>query len=159
MNIGRLATKDTEPLYYPCTPLGCIEILKRNSIQISGKHAVIVGRSNLAGMTLALMLQKLNATVTLCHSFTQDLENICRQADILAIAIGKPYFITPDMVRPGVVILDIGINSLNDGIVGDAHPTTYEKSSYFTPVPGGIGPMTVASLMKNVVKAWKFSLE
>jgi methylenetetrahydrofolate dehydrogenase (NADP+) / methenyltetrahydrofolate cyclohydrolase len=157
-NMGKLALRGCEPLYYPCTPAGCAEILNRYSIDVHGKHAVILGRSNLAGTPLSLMLQKLNATVTLCHKSSENIKNIIKSADILAVAIGKPYYITEDMVKPGVVILDIGINNLDGKIVGDVHPNAHNLSSFFTPVPGGIGPMTVSMLMKNLVKAWKLTL-
>ena len=159
LNIGKLSLKKCEPLYYPCTPAGCIEILLRNQITITGKHVVIIGRSNLVGIPLSAMFQKHDATVTLCHSLTNNIIDFCRQADILAVAIGQPHFINESMVKKGAVILDIGINSVNGRIVGDVHPAAYEAAGFYTPVPGGVGPMTVAMLMKNVVKAWKNSLE
>ena len=156
-NLSSLSSKLSNPLYFPCTPKGCIEILKRNNIEIEGKHAVVVGRSSLAGMSLALMLQKENATVTICHSKTVNLKNFTSQADILAVAVGKPGLITPDMVKEDVVILDIGISRAESGIVGDVDPAVSSKSSFFTPVPGGVGPLTVAMLMTNLVESWKRS--
>ncbi|OMJ92484.1 hypothetical protein SteCoe_4719 [Stentor coeruleus] len=158
MNIGKVALRGLEPLYYPCTPLGCIEILKRNNIQIQGKHAVVIGRSNLAGTPLALLLQKQNATVTICHKYTNDVSLFTKQADILAVAVGKPEFIKRNMVKPGAIVVDIGINEYNGKLVGDVHSDVAEVSSFFTPVPGGVGPMTVAMLMTNLVKSWNFSL-
>ena len=158
MNMGRMMLKGCDPVFFPCTPLGCIDLLIRNNIIIEGKHAVIVGRGNLAGTPLVMMLQKYNATVTLCHKHTQNLAEMCRSADILLVAIGNPHYITADMVRPGVVIIDIGINGVDGKIVGDVHPGANEKAMHYSPVPGGVGPMTVASLMNNIVKAWKLSL-
>lgn len=158
MNIGKLSLKGYEPLYYPCTALGCLEILKRNNVDIIGKHAVIIGRSNLVGMPVGMLLQKHNATVTMCHSFTENVEFFTRQADILVLAVGCPGFIRRDMVKFGAVVLDIGINMVDGEIVGDVEKEVAEVSGFLTPVPGGVGPMTVAMLMKNVVKAWKLSL-
>lgn len=158
MNISKLAIRGQIPEYFPCTPMGCIEILGRNGISIQGKHAVVLGRSTLAGMSLALMLQKHNATVTICHSMTENLFFHTQQADILVVAIGKPGFITSEMVKPGVIIIDIGITKVDGQLKGDVQDEVKEKSSFFTPVPGGVGPMTVAMLMKNLVKAWQRSL-
>jgi methylenetetrahydrofolate dehydrogenase (NADP+)/methenyltetrahydrofolate cyclohydrolase len=157
-NLASLSQKLSIPLFYPCTPKGCIEILKRNNIQIEGKHAVVIGRSSLAGMSLALMLQKENATVTICHSKTANLEKFTEQADILAVAVGKPGLISEEMVKEGVVVLDIGISKTQTEILGDVQPSVAQKAGFFTPVPGGVGPMTVAMLMTNLVEAWKRSL-
>jgi methylenetetrahydrofolate dehydrogenase (NADP+)/methenyltetrahydrofolate cyclohydrolase len=156
-NLSCLSQK-VNPLFYPCTPKGCLEILKRNHIEIEGKHAVVLGRSSLAGMSLALMLQKENATVTICHSKTTDLRRFTSQADILAVAVGKPGLISEDMVKEGAVVLDVGISKTETGILGDVQPEVANKASFFTPVPGGVGPLTVAMLMTNLVEAWKRSL-
>lgn len=158
LNVAKLAIRGQLPDFYPCTPMGCIEILMRNGIEIQGKHAVVLGRSTLAGMPVALMLQKHNATVTICHSHTENLNFYTQQADILVVAIGKPGYISPEMVKPGVVIIDIGITRVENQLKGDVQEEVSQKSSLFTPVPGGVGPMTVAMLMKNLVKAWKTSL-
>lgn len=159
INMGRMVLKGCDPVFFPCTPMGCIELLLRNNVIIQGKNAVIVGRGNLAGMPLVMMLQKYDATVTLCHKHTADLQAVCKMADILIVAIGQPHFVTEDFVKPGAVLIDIGINKYEDSIVGDIHPNAYDKASLYSPVPGGVGPMTVASLMKNIVKAWKISLD
>ena len=162
----------------PCTPAGVIEILKRSSIPISGQQAVVVGRSDLVGKPAAMLLLHQNATVTICHSKTRDLGAITRQADILVAAIGRAGFITPEMVKPGATIIDVGINRIADPaefarffagdaireaafakkgstIVGDVHPKAYELASAYTPVPGGVGLLTVAMLMANTVRAAK----
>lgn len=156
-NFGFLFRKNSEPSFYPCTALGVIELLKHYNIQIEGKHAVIVGRSSLSGLPLSGMLQKLDATVTLCHSQTQNLSNFTRSADILIIAVGKAHFITADMVKPDSVVIDVGINRNSDKkVVGDVDfELVSQKVRFITPVPGGVGPMTIAMLMSNLVKSWK----
>lgn len=141
----------------PCTPAGCVELLRREGIEIAGKHAVIVGRSEIVGKPLAFMLLAENATVTICHSRTKNLAEECRRADILVAALGRPRFITADMVKPGAVVIDVGVNRLEGKkICGDVD---FEKckdiASYITPVPGGVGPMTVATLLENCVKAFE----
>lgn len=139
-----------------CTPSGIMELLDRYGVEIEGKHVVIVGRSNLVGKPMALMMLNKNATVTMCHSRTNDLEKHTKMADILVVAVGKPNFITGDMVSEGTVVVDVGINRTSNGLCGDVdYSTVYEKASYITPVPGGVGPMTVATLAKNVYKALK----
>jgi methylenetetrahydrofolate dehydrogenase (NADP+)/methenyltetrahydrofolate cyclohydrolase len=166
------------PSLAPCTPAGVIEILKRSGIAISGKHAVVVGRSDLVGKPAAMLLLHENATVTICHSKTADLGAITRQADILVAAIGRPGFITPEMVKPGAIIIDVGINRINTReefdrffagnakreatfaksgttLVGDVHPKAFEQASAYTPVPGGVGLLTTAMLMANTVRAAK----
>ena len=176
VNVGRLQAG--RPALAPCTPAGVIEMLKRRNIAIAGKHAVVVGRSDIVGKPAAMLLLHEHATVTICHSKTQDLGSITRQADILVAAIGRPGFITPDMVKPGAVLVDVGINRLNTQeefdrffkgnakreaafakrgsvIVGDIHPAAFEISSAYTPVPGGVGLLTVAMLMANTVRAAK----
>ena len=152
---GKLWTGTPETL--PCTPYGCIELLKHYNIEISGKHAVVIGRSNLVGRPLAELLLRENATVTICHSKTANIADITKQADILCTAIGQPKFVTADMVKDGAVVIDVGINRGLDGkLCGDVDfENVSGKCSYITPVPGGVGPMTVTMLMKNTVEAYK----
>jgi methylenetetrahydrofolate dehydrogenase (NADP+)/methenyltetrahydrofolate cyclohydrolase len=142
------------PVIAPCTPAGIVELLYQYEIPIAGKHCVIVGRSNIVGKPLAMLMLKEDATVTVCHSKTEHLSSFTRQADILVSAVGKPYFITADMVKPGAVVIDVGINRDEDGkLVGDVDFAAVErKASYITPVPGGVGPMTVAMLMDNLLQ-------
>lgn len=139
----------------PCTPAGCLELLKRENVEIAGKKAVIVGRSDIVGKPLAFMLLAENATVTICHSRTKNLAEECRGADILVAALGRPKFIMADMVKDGVIVIDVGINRLEGKkVCGDVdYENVFEKASYITPVPGGVGPMTVAILMENCIKA------
>ncbi|WAM32556.1 bifunctional methylenetetrahydrofolate dehydrogenase/methenyltetrahydrofolate cyclohydrolase FolD [Caldicellulosiruptor naganoensis] len=157
MNVGMLTTGiDFEYSIKPCTPFGVIELLKRENIEIRGKHAVVIGRSNIVGKPLALLLLRENATVTICHSHTKNLKEICKTADILVAAVGKPKFVTADMVKEGAVVIDVGINrdETSKKIVGDVDfEVVKEVASYITPVPGGVGPMTVAMLMKNTLFA------
>ena len=152
---GKLWTGTPETL--PCTPYGCIELLKHYGITIAGKHAVVLGRSNLVGRPLAELLLRENATVTICHSKTTDLPSITKMADILCVAIGKSKFVSAGMVKDGVVIIDVGINRDDNGkLCGDVDfESVRDKCSYITPVPGGVGPMTVTMLMKNTVEAFK----
>ncbi len=152
-NIGKLA--NALPTLHPCTPCGIMEILKAAKISLSGKHAVVVGASYIVGRPLALELLNTNATVTICHKFTQKLHKITRTADLLISATGVPGLITADYVQPGAVIIDVGITRLNTGqIVGDVvFDEVKELASWITPVPGGVGPMTVAMLMKNTLVA------
>ena len=175
-NAGRLQAG--RPALAPCTPAGVIEILKRSEIPISGQHAVVLGRSDIVGKPVAMLLLQQNATVTICHSKTRDLGAITRQADILVAAIGRPGFVTPEMVKPGATIIDVGINRITTReefdrffagnakreaafakrgttIVGDVHPKAFELASAYTPVPGGVGPLTIAMLMSNTVRAAK----
>jgi methylenetetrahydrofolate dehydrogenase (NADP+)/methenyltetrahydrofolate cyclohydrolase len=174
VNAGRLQAG--RPALAPCTPAGVIEILKRSGIPIPGQHAVIVGRSDIVGKPAAMLLLHQNATVTICHSKTRDLPAITRQADILVAAIGRPGFITPEMVKPGATLIDVGINRITtqeefdrffagnakreaafakrgSTLVGDVHPKAFELASAYTPVPGGVGPLTIAMLMANTVRA------
>ncbi len=146
-----------EPLFVPCTPKGILRMLDTYEIGIEGKNAVIVGRSIIVGKPLSLLLLKRNATVTICHSKTESLEEITRRADILCVAVGKPNFITEDMVKDGAVVIDIGINvSAYGKIIGDVDfERVKEKVSFITPVPGGVGPMTIAMLMENTIFATK----
>ena len=152
-NIGRLALKEEGTV--ACTPLGVMEVLSRSNIPVAGKRAVVVGRSNIVGRPMALLLLNADATVTVCHSKTKDLSEECRRADILVAAIGKPKFITADMVKEGAVVIDVGMNRDENGkLCGDVDfESVKEKASYITPVPGGVGPMTIAMLLKNTCDA------
>jgi methylenetetrahydrofolate dehydrogenase (NADP+)/methenyltetrahydrofolate cyclohydrolase len=163
VNVGKLVIGlDT---YLPCTPAGIQELLKRSDINPSGKHVVVVGRSNIVGKPIAnILLQKrdwANATVTVCHTGTRDIAYFTRQADILIVAMGKPEFIGGDMIKPGAVVIDVGVNRIDDPnaekgyrIVGDVHfESAFEVAGAITPVPGGVGPMTIAMLMKNTLQA------
>ncbi len=157
-NMGRLALG--LPGFAPCTPAGVIELLRRFDLPTQGKTAVVVGRSNIVGRPLSIMLSQPgrfgDATVTLCHSRTHDLAGVCRGADFLFSAIGRPKFITCDMIKPGAVVVDVGINRTEDGLVGDCDfEVLCASASAMTPVPGGIGPMTIAMLLKNTVQAFK----
>jgi 5,10-methylene-tetrahydrofolate dehydrogenase/methenyl tetrahydrofolate cyclohydrolase len=161
INIGRLAQKGREPVFVPCTPAGCMVLLERAGAQLSGANAVVLGRSNIVGMPVALLLVKANATVTICHSRTRDLPSVVRQADILVAAIGQPEFVKKEWVKPGAIVIDVGINRKEDAsakrgyrLVGDvAFDEVSEVASAITPVPGGVGPMTIAMLLKNTLRA------
>jgi methylenetetrahydrofolate dehydrogenase (NADP+)/methenyltetrahydrofolate cyclohydrolase len=176
VNAGKLQAG--RPALAPCTPAGVIEILKRSNLPISGQHAVVVGRSDIVGKPVAMLLLHENATVTICHSKTRDLGAVTREADILVAAIGRPGFITPEMVKPGATIIDVGINRITtleefnqffagdpkreaafakrgSTIVGDVDPKAFEVTGAYTPVPGGVGPLTIAMLMANTVRAAK----
>jgi len=180
LNVGRVQAGRLA--LAPCTPAGIIEILKRSGIPISGRYAVVVGRSDIVGKPVAMLLLHQNATVTICHSKTQNLAEVTRQADILVAAIGRPGFITPEMVKSGATIIDVGINRITSReefdryfagdpkreaafakrgstIVGDVHPKAFDLSGAYTPVPGGIGPLTIAMLMANTVRAAKMRRE
>lgn len=159
VNAGRLLTG--EPCFAPCTPAGCLRMIQSTGMDITGKRAVVVGRSNIVGKPAALLLLAENATVTVCHSRTRNLADICREADILVAAVGRQGFITGDMVKPGAVVIDVGINRGEDGkLHGDVDfDAACEKASFITPVPGGVGLMTRAMLMKNTVAAARASLE
>lgn len=140
----------------PCTPKGIVRMLDEIGIDIKGKHAVVVGRSNIVGKPVALMLLNRHATVTICHSRTQNLQDITTQADILIAAVGKKHIITADMVKEGAVVIDVGINKVDGKLVGDvAFDEVKEKAGWITPVPGGVGPMTVAMLLKNTLELYK----
>ncbi len=170
VNVGNLSTQRT--------PAGCIEILKRSGIAIQGQNAVVVGRSDIVGKPVAMLLLNQNATVTVCHSKTRDLPGVCRTGDIVVAAMGRPGFITPDFVKPGAAVIDVGINRITEQsefdkffkgnaqrerqfaekgstLVGDVHPAVAEVAGALTPVPGGVGPLTIALLMSNTVKAMK----
>lgn len=155
INVGDLFTNTAR--FVACTPRGCIELLERMGVEISGKKAVIIGRSNIVGKPVAMLLLHRNATVTVCHSKTPDLKKECLDADILVVAIGRPEMITGDMIKPGAVVIDVGINRNAEGkLVGDVHfPSAQEVAGMITPVPGGVGPMTIAMLMLNTLEACK----
>lgn len=153
VNVGKMMIG--EECYLPCTPAGCIEMLKSTGMPIAGKHAVVLGRSNIVGKPAAMLLLRENATVTICHSRTQNLKEICANADILVAAIGKAKFVTADMVKPGAIVIDVGINRNEQGkLCGDVDfDAVSEKAAAITPVPGGVGLMTRAMLMQNTVQA------
>jgi methylenetetrahydrofolate dehydrogenase (NADP+) / methenyltetrahydrofolate cyclohydrolase len=176
VNVGNLVTQ--RPGLVPCTPAGVIEILKRSNIAIEGRNAVVIGRSDLVGKPVAMLLLNLNATVTICHSKTRDLPAVARQADILVAAMGRPGFVTREFVKPGAAVIDVGINKITDRaefnrffagdamrektfaekgsmLVGDVDPRVAEVAGAITPVPGGVGPLTIAMLMANTIKACK----
>lgn len=154
-NVGKIMIGEYD--FLPCTPAGVMEILKYYNISVEGKNCVVIGRSNIVGKPMAMLLLHANGTVTVTHSRTQNLKDICREADVLVAAIGKAEFVTADMVKEGAVVLDVGINRGEDGkLRGDVnYIEVSEKASAITPVPGGVGPMTIAMLMKNTLKATK----
>lgn len=153
-NVGKIMTGDYD--FLPCTPAGVMELLKEYNINAEGKQCVVVGRSNIVGKPMAMLLLHKNGTVTICHSRTNNLTEICKSADILVAAVGKANFITADMVKEGAVVIDVGMNRNEEGkVCGDVSNDVMEKASYMTPVPGGVGPMTITMLMKNTIKAAK----
>jgi methylenetetrahydrofolate dehydrogenase (NADP+)/methenyltetrahydrofolate cyclohydrolase len=154
-NFGRLV--EGHPVFEACTPKGVIKMIESTGVGIEGKRAVVLGRSNIVGKPLALMLLQRNATVTICHSKTKDLPAVCREAELLLVAIGKAKFVTADMVREGAVVVDVGTNRLPDGkVVGDVDfETVSQKAGWISPVPGGVGPMTIAMLLDNTVESAK----
>ncbi len=145
-----------EPTFVPATPSGVLELLAAYDVPIASAHAVVVGRSAIVGKPAAHLLLQANATVTICHSRTRDLAAITRQADILVAAVGRPAVITTDMVKPGATVIDVGINRTETGIVGDVDPGVAAVAGLLTPVPGGVGPMTIALLLRNTVRAWNY---
>lgn len=154
INVGRIVTGDYT--FLPCTPAGVMEMLQYYNIDISGKECVVVGRSNIVGKPMSMLLLHKNGTVTIAHSRTEDLSEVCHRADILVVAVGKPKFITADMVKEGAVVIDVGINRIDGKLCGDVDfENVSRKTSWITPVPGGVGPMTIAMLMKNTVTATK----
>jgi methylenetetrahydrofolate dehydrogenase (NADP+)/methenyltetrahydrofolate cyclohydrolase len=176
MNVGFLSTQ--RPGLVPCTPAGVMEILRRSGLPVAGRQAVVVGRSDIVGKPVAMLLLNANATVTVCHSKTHDLAGVCRRADILVAAIGRAGMITRDFVKPGATVIDVGMNAVTDPaefqrffagnakreetfrkkgttLTGDVHPEVAEVAGALTPVPGGVGPLTIAMLMFNTVKAAK----
>ena len=173
-NVGRLVQK--RPFLVACTPLGVMELLDRSAIRLDGARAVVIGRSDIVGKPVALLLMHRNATVTICHSRTADLAQVCASADILVAALGRPAFVTADFVKPGATVIDVGINRVSDSalverlyaegsqrradfvrrgslVVGDVHPAVAGVAGALTPVPGGVGPLTIALLLSNTVKA------
>ena len=173
-NVGRLVQK--RPSLVACTPMGILELLDRSGIVLDGAHAVVVGRSDIVGKPIALLLLHRNATVTICHSRTRDLPAVCRSADLLVAAIGRPAFVAPDFVKPGATVVDVGINRVEDAalvgrifpegsrrradfdrrgsiLIGDVHPGVEAVAGAMTPVPGGVGPLTIAMLLSNTLKA------
>ena len=154
VNVGKIMVGNFD--FVPCTPAGVMELLDEYGIDPKGKECVVVGRSNIVGKPMSMLLLHRHGTVTICHSRTQHLDEVCRRADILVAAVGKAGFITPDMVKDGAVVIDVGINRNAEGkVCGDVDPAVMEKASYMTPVPGGAGPMTITMLMKNTLKAAK----
>ncbi|HEX3438563.1 MAG TPA: bifunctional 5,10-methylenetetrahydrofolate dehydrogenase/5,10-methenyltetrahydrofolate cyclohydrolase [Pseudacidobacterium sp.] len=176
VNVGRLQAG--QPALAPCTPAGMIQMLKRSNLPIAGQNAVVIGRSDIVGKPISILLLQENATVTICHSKTRDLPSFTRNADILVAAIGRPGYVTTEMVKPGATILDVGINRITtreefdeyfagnkkreetfvlkgSTIVGDVHPEAFKLAGAYTPVPGGVGPLTIAMLMSNTVRAAK----
>ena len=152
-NVGRITIGN--PKFLPCTPAGIMELLHRSNIEISGKECVVIGRSNIVGKPMALLLLAENGTVTVCHSKTHDLKEVCKRADILVVAIGKADFVTADMVKEGAVVIDVGMNRNAEGkLTGDVDfKSVSEVASYITPVPGGVGPMTITMLLQNTLRA------
>ena len=167
INIGRLSMKRRAPLFVPCTPKGCIELLDRSGVEIEGRRAVVLGRSNIVGLPVAMLLLHRNATLTICHSRTQNLPQIVREADILIAAVGRPEMVKGDWIKPGAVVIDVGMNAVDDPaaakgyrLVGDgAFDEAREVASAITPVPGGVGPMTIAMLLRNTLDGAKRTLE
>ena len=163
INIGRLSMKGRKPLYVPCTPRGVIELLDRSGIQIEGANAVILGRSNIVGLPVSMLLLHRNATITICHSRTKNLPEVVRRADILVAAIGRAEMVRGDWIKPGAAVIDVGVNAVDDAtrkrgyrLVGDVNfEEAKEVAGYLTPVPGGVGPMTIAMLMKNTLDGRK----
>jgi methylenetetrahydrofolate dehydrogenase (NADP+)/methenyltetrahydrofolate cyclohydrolase len=163
VNLGRLAQKGREPAFVPCTPAGCIELLKHAGAELEGANAVVVGRSNIVGMPVSLLLVRENATVTICHSRTKDLAGVCRGADVLIAATGRGEMIRGDWIKPGAYIIDVGINHIDDPsrekgyrLAGDvAFDEAVEVAKAITPVPGGVGPMTIAMLLRSTLNAAK----
>ncbi len=155
VNVGRLVEGD--PVFVPCTPKGVIHMIDSTGLDISGKQAVVIGRSNIVGKPVAMLLLHRHATVTICHSRTKDLPSVVREADIVIAAIGKPFFVTADMVKEGAVVIDVGINRLDTGkLAGDVDfDRVKERAGWITPVPGGVGPMTIAMLLQNTLESAK----
>jgi len=161
INIGRLAQKGREPLFIPATPAGVMYLLEDTGVELSGANAVVLGRSNIVGMPVSLLLVKANATVTICHSRTKDIPGIIREADVLIAAVGIPEYVRGDWVKPGVTVIDVGVNRVEDAtrkrgyrLVGDvAFDEVAEVAGAITPVPGGVGPMTIAMLLRNTLRA------
>ena len=153
-NVGKIMIGDYD--FLPCTPAGVMELLRAKNIETCGKHCVIIGRSNIVGKPMSMLMLHANATVTVCHSKTQNLKEIVKSADIIVAAVGRAKFVTADMVKQGAVVIDVGINRTDDGLCGDVDfESVKEKAAAITPVPGGVGPMTIAMLMQNTLTAAK----
>ncbi len=152
-NVGRIMIGNYS--FLPCTPAGCMELIHSTGVEVAGKECVVIGRSNIVGKPMAMLLLHENGTVTVCHSKTHNLAEVCRRADILIAAVGRPNFVTADMVKPGAVVIDVGINRLDNGkLCGDVKfDEVSEIAGWITPVPGGVGPMTIAMLIRNTVTA------
>lgn len=152
-NVGKIMIGNYA--FLPCTPAGCMELIHSTGVEVAGKECVVIGRSNIVGKPMAMLLLHENGTVTVCHSKTKDLAEVCRRADILVAAVGRPNFVTADMVKDGAVVIDVGINRLENGkLCGDVKfDEVSEKAGWITPVPGGVGPMTIAMLMRNTLTA------
>jgi 5,10-methylene-tetrahydrofolate dehydrogenase/methenyl tetrahydrofolate cyclohydrolase len=167
LNIGRLSMKRRDPLFVPCTPKGCIELLDRSGIEIAGQHAVVLGRSNIVGLPVAMLLLHRNATLTVCHSRTADLPAIVRQADILVAAVGRAEMVRGSWLKPGAAVIDVGVNAVDDDtdprgyrLVGDVcFDEALPVAGAITPVPGGVGPMTIAMLLRNTTDAARRALQ
>jgi methylenetetrahydrofolate dehydrogenase (NADP+) / methenyltetrahydrofolate cyclohydrolase len=165
INIGRLAQKGREPLFVPCTPDGCMYLLEQSGVKFEGANAVVLGRSNIVGMPAALLLVKRNATVTICHSRTKNLSDVCRQADILIAAVGRVEMVKKDWVKPGAAVIDVGTHRIDDDtkekgyyLTGDVDfDEVKEVAGWISPSPGGVGPMTIAMLMRNTVRSAKIA--
>lgn len=154
INVGKIMTGDFD--FLPCTPSGIMSLLDAYNIDVAGKNAVVIGRSNIVGKPMSMLLLHANATVTICHSKTQNLSEITKNADIIVVAIGKANFLTADMVRDDAVVIDVGMNRLDGKLCGDVDfESVSKKASFVTPVPGGVGPMTITTLMQNTIKAYK----
>jgi methylenetetrahydrofolate dehydrogenase (NADP+)/methenyltetrahydrofolate cyclohydrolase len=152
INVGKMVLN--EECFLPCTPAGIIRLIKETKIDITGKHAVVIGRSNIVGKPVSQLLLRENATVTVCHSRTNNLSEFTKSADILIAAIGKPKFVTADMIKPGAVVIDVGVNRINNKLCGDVdYEAALDVAGYITPVPGGVGPMTITMLLENTLEA------
>ena len=154
VNVGKIMVGNFD--FAPCTPAGVMELLAEYGVDPKGKECVVVGRSNIVGKPMSMLLLHKHGTVTVCHSRTKDLAEVCRRADILVAAVGKAAFVTPDMVKEGATVIDVGMNRNAEGkVCGDVDPAVFEKAAFMTPVPGGVGPMTITMLMKNTLRAAK----
>ena len=155
VNVGKIMIGDFA--FLPCTPAGVMELIKSTGVDISGRECVVIGRSNIVGKPMAMLLLHKNGTVTICHSKTKNLSEVCRRADILVAAVGRANFVTADMIKEGAVVIDVGMNRLENGkLCGDVnYAECFEKAGYITPVPGGVGPMTIAMLMRNTLTSAK----
>lgn len=167
LNVADLAMRGKEPRFVSCTPQGCLHLIKTVVPDLTGMNAAVIGRSNIVGMPMFLLLQRENATVTLCHSKTKDIQSILSKCDIVVAAAGQPQYVKGEWLKPGCILIDVGIHMIDDAkrksgkkLVGDVHALSAKKvAKYYTPVPGGVGPMTIAMLMNNTVKSWRIMNE